>query len=214
LNERLAIITDIHGNYNGLLAVLADIAQAGCGKIVCLGDLVEGGTGDLEVVQAIRERGIPCVRGNHDEGNDLALPWDVQQFLWSLPYTRTDGDLFFTHISPRSKQNPIDDPYEAWNVFDECDSRLIFVGHTHIAQLFGERSDHFAETATHAVPRNQPIPLDITDRYIVCVGAIGYSREMVLKPQYCIYDAARQTIEFRTVDGPLEDPRGSYLLAT
>lgn len=205
--RRLAVITDIHGNLGGLQAVLEDAGQQKCDGILCLGDLVDGGSADLEVVNLIREREIPCVRGNHDDSNDLALPWEAQEYLWSLPFTLERGDVLFTHISPRKRQNAIIDRYEAWNVFDDCDARLVFVGHAHVAQLYREWSARSAEAKELQIPRNTPIPLDPMDRYIACVGAIGYSREAVQLPQYCIYDRTTETIEFRAVDGPLEDPR-------
>jgi predicted phosphodiesterase len=201
--QRLAIVSDIHGNYEGLLKVLEDAEREQCDGIVCLGDLVDGGPADMEVVTLIRERAIPTVRGNHDDTNDLALPWDDQQFLWSLPFTLTCDDILLTHISPRRRATTISDRYEAWNVFDECEARLIFVGHAHRAQFYGEMTDRSAESAEYEIVRNQPIELDPDDRYIVCVGAVGYSRETIQKPQYCIYDRARETIEYRAVDGPL-----------
>ena len=201
--RRLALISDIHGNFEGLTAVLADIEAQGCDRILCLGDIVDGGSGDVECVRFIRDSGIACVRGNHDDTNDLALPWNLQEYLWSLPYILVEGDLTFAHISPRRKQNQITDQYEAWNVFDECDARLMFVGHAHTAQLYGERTQHSAEAEPYAIVGNRPIPLDPDDRYIICAGAIGYSRDGVHKPQYCIYDRAKETIEFRAVDGPL-----------
>ncbi len=40
---RTAIISDIHGNYDGLLAALEDIKKQNCDRILCLGDIVEGG---------------------------------------------------------------------------------------------------------------------------------------------------------------------------
>jgi len=201
--KRLALISDIHGNFEGLAAVLADIEAQRCDRILCLGDIVDGGDGDVECVRFVRDSGMACVRGNHDDNNDVALPWDLQEYLWSLPYTLIEEDMIFAHISPRYKQNQITDQYEAWNVFEECEARLMFVGHAHTAQLYGEKSPYSAEALPQIIVRNQPISLDPYDRYIICAGAIGYSRDGVRMPQYCIYDRAKETIEFRAVEGPL-----------
>lgn len=198
---RTAIISDIHGNYDGLRAVFQDIDSAFCDRIICLGDLVEGGDDDVTVVRCIRDRNIPTVRGNHDEINGLSLPPNVSDFLRSLPESIRENDVLFTHISPRRRKAKILDGIEAWNVFDETDARLIFVGHVHLPIIFGERCSE-AVSATE-YPTNMELALDATDRYIVCVGAVGYSRDMTKRLRYTIYDSDRETLEMRSLDGPL-----------
>lgn len=66
--QRIAIISDIHGNLPALRAVLDDIEKEyKTDKIFCLGDLVDAVPWHNEVINIIRERGIPTVMGNHDE---------------------------------------------------------------------------------------------------------------------------------------------------
>ncbi|MEO7718737.1 MAG: metallophosphoesterase [Capsulimonas sp.] len=199
---RTAIITDIHGHYDGLLAAMADIETCACDRTLCLGDMVDGGPGNDAVVRLIRDRQIPTVFGNHDQYNDLDLTPDVRAFLNSLPETITEGDALYTHISPRPKQNKIADPYEAWNTFDETPARRIFVGHAHLPAIYGERSTEFGATTSHPIHYNIPFPLDPTDRYLITVPAIGYSRDQIHHPRYCIYDDTQQTIELRLIDFP------------
>jgi hypothetical protein len=81
--------------------------------------------------------------------------------------------------------------------------RLVFVGHAHIPLIFGEKCAHAASATDYPVPHNERFPLDPTDRYIVCVGAVGYSRDGIKKPRYAIYDETSGTVEMRSVDGPL-----------
>ncbi len=197
------MISDIHGHYAGLLAVLADARAVGCGRVLCLGDLVDGGDGDEEVVRLARDHHMPTVRGNHDETNSLTLAGDVRAFLDALPEEIREGDTLYTHISPRRKKAKILDVYEAWNVFGETDARLVFVGHAHIPLLFGEWSGHACEATEYALTANAPVTLDPDDRYIVCVGAVGYSRDGIAKPRYAIYDAEAGTVESRVVDAPI-----------
>lgn len=83
--EKIAIISDIHGNLPGLQTVMADIEACGCNRIICLGDMVDGGDYNDEVVRFIRDNQIASVRGNHDEWNDIELSKDVKYFLSSLP---------------------------------------------------------------------------------------------------------------------------------
>ena len=69
---RIGIISDIHGNLPALKAVLADMERQRVEKIFCAGDLVDYGPYPEEVVNLIRDKGIPCVLGNHDQ----AVAWD------------------------------------------------------------------------------------------------------------------------------------------
>jgi predicted phosphodiesterase len=66
--NRLTIFGDIHGNLPALQATLADIERRGLGNLYCLGDLVGYGTFPNEVVDIIREREIPTIVGNYDQG--------------------------------------------------------------------------------------------------------------------------------------------------
>ena len=202
-SNRTALISDIHGHYEGLLAVLADARTARCDRILCLGDLVDGGAGDEEVVHYIRDHDIPAVRGNHDETNSLMLAGDVRAYLDALPEEIREGDALYTHISPRRKKAKILDMYEAWNVFGETDARRIFVGHAHIPLLFGEWSGYACQATEYPLSSNAPLALALDDRYIICVGAVGYSRDGIAKPRYTIYDARAKTVESRAVDAPV-----------
>lgn len=79
--ERIAVISDIHGNLPALEATLADIAQRGISRIICLGDLAgKGPHGDI-VVDLCQARCEAVVRGNWDE----ALPIETRSdptFSW------------------------------------------------------------------------------------------------------------------------------------
>lgn len=69
LGDKIAIITDIHGNSSGLKAVLDDIdRQKDIRHIYCLGDLIGIGHETNEVLEMLFTRkDISFVKGNHDE---------------------------------------------------------------------------------------------------------------------------------------------------
>lgn len=201
--ERTAIISDIHGNHAGLLAALQDIRDQSCDRIVCLGDLVEGGPDHEKVIETIAQQRIPCVRGNHDEHNDVELSDSARAFLGGLPERMVEKDVLYVHISPRAINRKINHEVEAWNVFDESAYRLIFIGHVHVPYLFGERSTAYGEARRHPFEYNRPFSLARDDRYIVSVGSIGYGRDQVGKVRYAIYDSRADTVEFRAIDGPV-----------
>jgi predicted phosphodiesterase len=62
---KIGLISDIHGDIDALRMALEHLHDAD--HILCAGDLVEKGSAGPAVVDLIRERSIPTVRGNHDE---------------------------------------------------------------------------------------------------------------------------------------------------
>ena len=68
LGRPFAVFSDVHGNLPGLEAILADIERPGHRRALCLGDLVGYGPYPNEVSALIRDRGIPTLMGNYDQG--------------------------------------------------------------------------------------------------------------------------------------------------
>jgi predicted phosphodiesterase len=68
VTHRITIFGDIHGNLAALEAVFADIEVRQLGDLYCLGGLVGYGTFPNEVTQLIRDRQIPTIMGNYDQG--------------------------------------------------------------------------------------------------------------------------------------------------
>jgi putative phosphoesterase len=64
--DRVAVITDIHGNLAALEATLDWIDADRIERIYCGGDLVGYGAYPNEVCALIEERGIPTIYGNYD----------------------------------------------------------------------------------------------------------------------------------------------------
>ena len=66
MDQRFAVIADIHGNLLALDAVLADIATRGITRVIDLGDCVSGPLWPAETCDRLMALGFPTVRGNHD----------------------------------------------------------------------------------------------------------------------------------------------------
>jgi Predicted phosphoesterase len=64
--ERIAVISDIHGNMPALEAVLEDIKSRSIERIFCLGDLAGKGPSSAETVDKIREHCEVVIKGNWD----------------------------------------------------------------------------------------------------------------------------------------------------
>lgn len=65
--EKIAIISDIHGNLEALNTVLEDIKRKNVDKIFCLGDIIAKGKHIEECVNIIKKECDVVVKGNCDE---------------------------------------------------------------------------------------------------------------------------------------------------
>jgi putative phosphoesterase len=68
LPARIAIFGDLHGNSAATQAVLAEIDREALDEQICLGDLVGYGACPDRTIDLVRERGIPTIMGNYDDG--------------------------------------------------------------------------------------------------------------------------------------------------
>lgn len=65
---KIAVISDIHANLEALRSVLKDIKDRGITRVYCAGDLVGYAPFPNEVIEIIKEKQIPTVMGNYDDG--------------------------------------------------------------------------------------------------------------------------------------------------
>lgn len=68
---KIALFSDIHANIDALQPVLEDIYSKKPDAVYCLGDLVGYAPFPNEVIQTIREKMIPVIAGNYDQGVGL-----------------------------------------------------------------------------------------------------------------------------------------------
>ncbi|MBO1625800.1 metallophosphoesterase family protein [Bacillus arachidis] len=116
--DKIAVISDIHGNIPALDAVLKDIKLRGIERIMCLGDLVGKGPHSSEAIEIIRKECEHVVMGNWDDfitkpTESETLEWHQKQlseqqrnYLRELPFSIEfimSGKLIrMFHASPRS----------------------------------------------------------------------------------------------------------------
>lgn len=139
--ERIALISDIHGNLPALEATFGDIERRGITRIFCLGDLVGKGPDGAGVVDGCRERCQRFVRGNWDDNLaistkvDLLIRWQQERlgperlaWLGGLPNTidfvLSGQRVRLLHASPAGVYHRVhqDDPEETLlTMFDSND---------------------------------------------------------------------------------------------
>ena len=88
---RVVIFSDIHGNLHALEAALEDMERQRPERAYCLGDLVGYGASPNEVIERIRDRGIPTVMGNYDDG--VGFDRDECGCAYNDPEMKKLGDI-------------------------------------------------------------------------------------------------------------------------
>lgn len=81
---RIALISDIHGNFVALETVLADIAREAPDQIVCLGDVAADGPQPRQVLARLHALACPVVQGNTDEWLLNPQLHDVADDFWRI----------------------------------------------------------------------------------------------------------------------------------
>jgi putative phosphoesterase len=138
---KIGIIADVHGDYSALktaLERLDTIHQVD--HILCAGDLVGRGPEQEQVVELVRQRGIPTVKGNHDEWAYGVSSSEIADYLEDLPINwqgRFDGySVFMCHGKPGNNiwglyRDHVSDTLLNM-MLGSLDADVLIVGHTHV----------------------------------------------------------------------------------
>jgi len=210
---RIALISDIHGNYWALHKVLKDIEIRKPDLIVNLGDSLYGPLKPMDTYNLIKSHDILSLSGNQDraileglsktpinktiqyvidELNDNAIDW-----LKTLPTTvLIEENICAFHGTPKSDTiYLLEDLHDGYRLVNEenkieehligIDSKIIFCGHSHTSRL-----------------------IKIANRWIINPGSVGlqaYEDELPIYhkiesfnnlAQYCLIDIEGN--EFKT----------------
>ncbi|MFJ7361345.1 metallophosphoesterase family protein [Pedobacter suwonensis] len=157
---KIALFSDIHANLHAFEAMLKDMDSQRPDAVYCLGDLVGYHIYPNEVIDEIRRRGIPTLKGNHDEKveNLITTPEslnepgkkyayhlireDNRDYLKTLPASiklefKFNGEklnIVFAHGSTRKIDEYVlidTDEHYVMGMMEEADADVLFVGHSH-----------------------------------------------------------------------------------
>jgi putative phosphoesterase len=142
----LGLISDIHGDVAALQDALGQLDRLGVEQVICAGDVLDWGPSPIRCVELLQQRGIACVRGNHDfldSGGELFdlpkfLTAKVAAFIDALPKTweRTIAGVrvHVTHASPGDLMRGIhaDRGPDLGAILTAADADVLVVGHTHV----------------------------------------------------------------------------------
>ncbi|MCB2182295.1 MAG: metallophosphatase family protein [Desulfobulbaceae bacterium] len=216
---RLAVISDIHGNYQALKAVLADIVKVGADEILSLGDNIGYGPEPEEVILALKENDISSVLGNHElalssESYFQRLNWPPQvsldisrqlmspesiEFCKSLPSFLIRDNARFVHGSPpESVTTYLWDPAftRLERIFLSFPEKMCFFGHTHDMARYIAKDKKFHKESV-AIGR---VKLEEGCRYIMNPGSVGQPRDDISnQAKYIIWDLKKNEIDNRAV---------------
>ena len=114
MKKRYAIITDIHGNIEGLNAVLDDIKIKDVDDIFCLGDVIDIGPNSKECVDKLIEFNIKTILGNHElyllRGTNIepTIVGEEKEHYKLVKESLTDKEINFINSCPLYYQINID----------------------------------------------------------------------------------------------------------
>ncbi len=217
---RYLILSDIHGNWEGLEAVLRD-AEGDYEQVLCCGDLVGYGADPNRVVDWVRERANLVVRGNHDKGcaglDDLewfnpvaraAANWTSQSltpdnlaYLRNLPKGPAVMDSFqILHGSPLDEDDYLVSNFAITQVAPYLERQLSFFGHTHLQGGFlCHRNGVIRLRRPEGAESREVIELENDGLYLINPGSVGQPRDGDPRAGYLIYDSDARLVEFRRV---------------
>jgi predicted phosphodiesterase len=215
---KLAVFSDIHGNFDAFERVLADIETQQVDRLVCLGDCVGYGPEPERVLAEIRHRGIETILGNHE-----AAVLDTGQLSWfnpiaakSLRKTRKmistvsldqirdlpraliiEGARFTHGFPPDSERIYLfrKSDREIRETLNAMQEPICFVGHTHDLKIIGFEGRkvvrHGLEQGIRKLAPDQP--------FIVNIGSVGQPRDGNNNAKYIVWEPAAHTIDVRFV---------------
>lgn len=207
--EKIAVISDIHGNLEALKIALKDIKEKNIKKIICLGDIIGKGNHPNECIELLKDATI--VYGNWEEfyskkvcsteqGKkrynylDKILTKENKEFINKLPLSYElyiSGRLVrFFHASP-------DNPWSnilSFDRFDKMYNQFLPSKET----LSQERADVIVYGHTHT-----PNMMKLYNRTLINAGSVGNAFDIIDNTEKNGSAANTTTIDYLIIAGDI-----------
>ncbi len=112
---KIAVLSDIHGNFQALESVMKDIAEHNCEKVLCLGDLAMAGPQPRAVIDFVRnQQNWIVIQGNTDkmiaeftkeilENTKNNFPVMANALLDDILYIEEDRKEYLRNLPPQNE---------------------------------------------------------------------------------------------------------------
>ena len=202
---QVAVLSDIHANLPALEAVLREAGEVGAEELWCLGDVIGYGASPDECVALVAEHCDACLVGNHDlavlgrldastfsTAARTAVEWTAAnssveslEFLGGLHPADSTRVAALYHASPR---DPVWEyvlwPEQAAECLIAQESRVSFIGHSHVALFFSASEDEGGDVGESSPPEARGwqagagTRLEIDEgRWLINPGSVGQPRD-------------------------------------
>lgn len=215
---KVAILADIHGNFDALERVSEEIEKLE--DVMVLGDIIGYGAEPEDCVRWVVEKKAKVLLGNHEAAciGELPLSWfnplALRALLWtqkrlssfsirfirSLPPVISDFlQALWVHGSLRQPtEEYIDHPFIAREIFESFSFSLCFFGHTHQAEAYIlEESGRVERISFREGGKLEILP---DNRYLINCGSVGQPRDGNPQASFAIFDTEKRIVEIKRVD--------------
>lgn len=225
MNKKFAVISDVHGNLEGLQAVLHRIKKLKVGEIICLGDVIGYGA-DPEICWVTVKNACSLVlEGNHEamlagkidgfhcsELGRRSTTWTrnhisavVQQELGSLPFRAERYGAAFYHSSPHDDGswpylNKIEHVVD--NFVNDA-APLIFYGHTHRPRITVVDAQTGTVIQDELIQRTRRFCVDLySQRCYLNPGSAGQQRDTHTDVSFAVCEMDRHFVQLEVLRIP------------
>jgi predicted phosphodiesterase len=229
---RLAVLSDIHANWEALIEVERRLESLRVDKVLFLGDAVGYNPDPEPCLRRIATLAEASVRGNHDKTitDPANLDWFNRVARQALEWTRDTlseegrrlaaglpkgpmaaaGPSLLCHGSPMDEDQYVTTTRAAQDCFRFLkrrfpDTWICWFGHTHVPLVVPENG--------RPSPPPERTRLDRRVRYLINPGSVGQPRDRVPQASFGLLDDAELVYEHYRVAYPIEKTQAKILAA-